>query len=86
LRSLRRAELTKVVKGVVMLSMFVCVAGVARAAIAKMCESPLEVSHASRVFLRQEEVAQSFRTTHAVGAVASAHGKHGGGRSVARSH
>ena len=87
MRSVRRATLTRVVKGVVMLSMFVCVAGVARVAIAKVSASPLEVSHASRVFLRQEEVAQSFHTVHRGAAVATVHGsKRGGGHSVARAH
>jgi hypothetical protein len=75
-RKLRRAELTKVVKAVVMVSVVVCVAAIAKVAIANVCSRPPEVSHPSRVFLRSDGAVQTFRTEHT--------GEHGAHRGVKR--
>jgi hypothetical protein len=64
-RSLRRAELARVVRGVVVVSVLVCVAALARVAVAKASDEPPFVTHGARVSLMKgSEVMASFRTVH----------------------
>jgi hypothetical protein len=64
LRKLRRAQLSRIVKSVVLASAIVCVAAAARAAIHAGRGPDLEVTHTSRVSMRGHEFTSSFLTVH----------------------
>jgi len=60
----RRAKLTRVVKAVVVASAILCFAALVRVTVALASGPPPQITHAARVFLREAEVASTFRTIH----------------------
>ena len=64
LRRLRRTRLARVVGSVVVASVVLCAAAGARGAIRVGARNDLEVSHASRVAMKERELSPSFHTTH----------------------
>jgi hypothetical protein len=93
LGKLRRAQLSRVVKSVVLASAIVCVAALARAAIRADSGPELEVTHASRISMKGREFSSTFLTVHddwdpVVTRAAAKHAaRRGGGRgAITRAH
>jgi hypothetical protein len=61
---LRRASLSRVVASVVVASVALCLVGAARAAVQAHRGAELEVSHSTRVMMRERPLTASFVTIH----------------------